>query len=275
MNNPLVSVIVTTRNNHQTLDACLASIMSQSYEPIELIVVDHDSSDGTKLIARYYTGLVYNHGSERSAQRNFGFGKVSGKYVAFIDPDMVLTRDVIRDCVDVTCYHADTAGVIIPEESFGKGFWAKCKRLERSFYIGNDWIEAARFFPTKVYKQLGGYDSRMGSGEDWDLSARTRAHGPIRRIHALIQRNEGRLKLTQTLKKKYYYAGLSHTYLRKQHISSKLTASIGPLQRYKLFLSQPKKLLRNPIRGLGLVFMKTCEYGSGALGYVFGKGQRV
>lgn len=275
MNNPLVSVIVTTRNNHQTLDACLASIMSQSYEPIELIVVDRDSADGTKLIARYYTGLVFNHGPERSAQRNFGFSKSSGDYVAFIDSDMVLSRDVIRDCVDVAAYHPETAGVIIPEESFGKGFWAQCKRLERSFYHGNDWIEAARFFPADTYRRLGGFDEMMVSGEDWDLSARARTLGRIRRIHSLIQRNEGRLKLLQSLKKKYYYARLSHAYLQKQQVSSKFRASIGPLQRYRLFLSQPKKLLRNPVRGIGLVFMKTCEFGSGALGYVFGKGQRV
>jgi glycosyltransferase involved in cell wall biosynthesis len=275
MNNPLVSVIVTTRNNHKTLDACLASIMSQSYEPIELIVVDRNSSDGTKHIARYYTNLVYNCGPERSAQRNFGVSKASGEYVAIIDSDMVLTRDVIRDCVDTLLYHPTSVGVIIPEESFGKGFWAKCKRLERSFYIGNDWIEAARFFPTKTYRRLGGYDKMMIGGEDWDLSARARAIGPIRRIASLIHRDEGRLKLIKSLKQKYYYAGRSRTYLQKQRIESKLTAHIGPLQRYKLFLSQPKKLLRNPIRGAGLVFMKACEYGFGALGYVFGKGQRV
>jgi len=268
MSNPLVSVIVPTRNNHQTLDTCLASIMCQSYEPIELIVVDRDSSDGTKLIARYYTGLVYNHGPERSAQRNFGVRKASGEYVAIIDSDMVLTRDVIRDCVDTLSYHPDTTGVIIPEESFGKGFWAQCKRLERSFYYGNDWIEAARFFRTDIYKQLGGYDEMMVSGEDWDLSARARAIGPIGRISSMIRHDEGRLKLFRSLQKKYYYAGLSRTYLQKHLVGSKLTAGVGPLQRYKLFLSQPRKLLRNPIKGVGMVFMKTCEYLFGGLGYL-------
>jgi glycosyltransferase involved in cell wall biosynthesis len=272
--NPLVTVIVTTRNNHLTLDACLASIMSQTYEPIELIVVDRDSTDGTKLIARYYTGLVYNHGPERSAQRNFGFSKSSGEYVVFIDSDMVLSRDVIRDCVDTVFYHPETSGVIIPEESFGKGFWAQCKRLERSFYHGNDWIEAARFFPKEIYRQLGGFDEMMVSGEDWDLSARAREIGRIMRVNSLIYHNEGRLKLMKSLKKKYYYAGMSRAYLHKQHIGSKLAAGVGPLQRYKLFLSQPKKLFRNPIKGLGMVFMKTCEFAFGGLGYLFARNRQ-
>jgi glycosyltransferase involved in cell wall biosynthesis len=269
MSNPLVSVIVTTRNNHETLDACLASIINQSYQPLELIVVDRDSSDGTKMIARYYTGLVFNCGPERSAQRNFGVSKASGEYVVIIDSDMELTPHVIQDCVDTMHYKPGTAGIIIPEESFGRGFWAQCKSLERSFYHGNDAIEAARFFSKDVYVELGGYDQSMVSGEDWDLSARARNHGRIERVSALIRHNEGHFKLMKSLQKKYYYAGKAKAYLAKNNVGNKLTASSGPLQRYKLFLSRPKKLLINPLLGAGMLFMKTCEYGFGAVGYVF------
>jgi glycosyltransferase involved in cell wall biosynthesis len=269
MSNPLVTVIVTTRNNHSTLDACLASITNQTYEPIELIVVDRDSSDGTKMIARYYTSLVFNCGPERSVQRNFGVNKASGEYVVIIDSDMELTPHVIQDGVDTMLYKPSTTGIIIPEESFGRGFWAQCKSLERSFYHGNDAIEAARFFPKEVYQQVGGYDESMVSGEDWDLSARVRNLGRIERITSLIRHNEGQFKLVQSLRKKYYYAGKAKAYFAKNDVGAKLTSTVGPLQRYRLFFSQPKKLLVNPFIGLGMLFMKTCEYGFGAVGYVF------
>lgn len=269
MSNPLVSVIVTTRNNHQTLDACLLSIFRQTYQPIEIIVVDRDSTDGTKLIARYYTKHVYNCGPERSAQRNFGVSRASGEFVVIIDSDMELTPHVIQDCVDVMHYKPATKGIIIPEESFGKGFWAQCKRLERSFYHHNDTVEAARFFAKTTYEQVGGYDESMVSGEDWDFSGRVRNLGRIERINSHIRHNEGNLKLFKTLRKKFYYAGLARAYLRRNNVGSKLTSDAGPIQRYKLFLSQPKKLFVNPIVGLGMLFMKTCEFGFGALGYVF------
>lgn len=276
MSNPLVSVIVSTRNNHATLDACLASIASQTYQPIEMIVVDRDSSDGTKMIARYYTDLVFNCGPERSAQRNFGVAKASGEYVAIIDSDMELTPHVIQDCIDTMSYMPRTAGIIIPEESFGKGFWARCKSLERSFYHGNDALEAARFFRKQTYEQAGGYDTAMVSGEDWDLSARVRNVGRIERISAIIRHNEGKFKLARSLQKKYYYAGLAKAYLAKNNVGNKLTAAAGPIARYKLFFSNPRKLFVNPLLGTGMLFMKTCEFGFGAIGYLFsGKKERT
>jgi len=50
-NNPLVSVIITTRNSERTIDKCLSSIKQQTYKNIEIIVVDNNSADKTKEIA--------------------------------------------------------------------------------------------------------------------------------------------------------------------------------------------------------------------------------
>ncbi len=48
--NPLVSIIITTRNSDRTIDKCLNSIKEQSYKNTEIIVVDNNSTDGTKEI---------------------------------------------------------------------------------------------------------------------------------------------------------------------------------------------------------------------------------
>jgi glycosyltransferase involved in cell wall biosynthesis len=261
--NPLVSVVVTTRNNHQTLDACLNSIIGQTYEPIELIIVDRDSTDGTKAIAKYYTNKVFNCGPERSAQRNFAVNRASGEFVMIVDSDMELTPHTVHDCVDTMHYRPATRGIIVPEESFGRGFWAACKRLERSFYHGSDALEAARFFTRSAYLHAGGYDVNLVSGEDWDLSDRVRQLGPIERVNARIRHNEGRLRLLGSLTKKFYYARKARAYTGKSP-----RPGIGPLSRYRLFLSRPDRLFKNPFLGLGMLFMKTCEFGVGAAGYL-------
>jgi glycosyltransferase involved in cell wall biosynthesis len=268
MDEPLVSVIVTTRNNHATLDACLASVAAQTYDAIELIVVDRDSTDDTKAIARRYTKRVYNRGPERSAQRNFAVQAAQGQYVAIIDSDMELEPEVVAACVAAIHSQPDVRGVIIPEESFGEGFWARCKRLERSFYVGIDWIEAARFFARETYLAVGGYDPQLVSGEDWDLSTRVANVGKLARVRPFIHHNEGRLSLRRSLSKKAYYARQARAYFAKHPTGSKLTAQAGPLQRYKLFFSKPNKLLDEPVTAAGMLFMKTCEFAWGAAGYL-------
>jgi glycosyltransferase involved in cell wall biosynthesis len=275
MKTPLISAIVTTYNNEATLEACLASIAGQDYSRVELVVVDNNSTDNTKAIARRYTSNVFNKGPERSAQRNFAVEKAHGDYVVIIDSDMELTPHVISACVEKITETPAIGGIIIPEQSFGEGFWAQCKRLERSFYVGIDWMEAARFYNKKLYQEAGGYDTALVSGEDWDLSRRVAALAPLGRITELIMHNEGRLSLSKTLQKKYYYAGKAAAFLQKNPVESKLASQEGPLQRYKLFLSKPHKLFRNPFIGLGMLFMKTCEFGFGGMGYLVSRRRKA
>ncbi len=266
MKNPLVSVIVTTKNNHETLDACLASIAAQDYQPLELIVVDNNSTDDTKDIARRYTEHVFNKGPERSVQRNFAFTQTHGDYVLIVDSDMELSGRVVSSCVAVAS-DPGVGGVIIPEESFGEGFWAQCKRLERSYYVGQDAIEAARFFRRDVFERVGGYSEEMTGGEDWDLSRRVAAVSAIARASEFIRHNEGRLYFGKTARKMYYYAQHAVEYFAKNPTNSALTDQSGPLARYKLFFSRPGKLLKNPVVGAGMLVLKTAEYAYGGVGY--------
>lgn len=263
-----VSVIVATYNSARTLDACLNSIVNQTYKNIELIVVDNSSKDNTKEIGEKYTTHVYDFAPERSAQRNHGAAKSTGEYVFFIDSDMVLTENVIKECVE-KFNNEKTVGVIVPERSFGKGFWAACKSLEREFYIGNDFIEAARFFDVNKMKKIGYYDEANTGTEDYDLSQRViNEYGKdsIARIKSLILHDEGELDLYKTIKKKYYYAQRLDVYASKN--KKQLGTQANIFYRYYLYFSKPLKLFRNPFIGIGMLVMKTLEFGAGAMGYL-------
>jgi len=274
MNNPLVSVIVPTKNSSKFLDACLASIKNQSYQNIELIVVDNNSMDDTKEIAKKYTGKVFNFGPERSAQRNFGVKNSNGEYVLIIDSDMELSKDVVKICVEKIKNDPIIKCLIIPEESFGEGFWAQCKKLERSFYVGVEWMEAARFFDRKVFDEMSGYDEKNTGTEDYDLPQRIeRKYGKnaIDRIKNLIYHNEQKISLFKTCKKKFYYAQKLDSYASKEENSDRFKKQSSLFKRYYLFFSTPSKILKNPILWTGMIFMKTCEFEFGAIGYLIGK----
>jgi glycosyltransferase involved in cell wall biosynthesis len=274
MTQPLVSVIVPTRNSAGFLHDCLRSIDNQTYPHIEIIVVDNNSTDHTEDIAKVYTPHVYTIGPERSAQRNFGARKATGEFVAMIDSDMILAPTVIEQCVQKAS-DPTVVAVVVPEESIGEGFWAKCKQLERSFYVGVEWMEAARFFKRATYYEADGYNENLVSGEDWDLSQRISKLGAIARIDAFIFHNEGRLRLGDTLKKKYYYAREFAKYLEAHKETAAAQSQAGIVARYSLFLSKPKKLFKQPHLGMGMLFMKTCEFGFGGIGYLMNKKQPV
>src|SRR5437868_1519424 len=130
----LVSVVVPTRNSAETLESCLRSVREQSHPSVELIVVDNHSSDATIPIASAVADTVVTAGPERSAQRNVGARQSRGDYLLFIDSDMELDVGLVAECVSLAS--RGLAAVVIPEVSFGEGFWGSCKGLERSCYVG-------------------------------------------------------------------------------------------------------------------------------------------
>lgn len=264
MKQPLVSVIVPCKNSSQFIGECLKSIKSQTYKNIQIIVVDNNSTDNTKEITKKYTKLVFNKGPERSSQRNFGAKKSKGQYLLFIDSDMILTPKVVEECVEKI--NKDSKAIIIPEVSIGEGFWTKCKALEKQCYIGDDDIEAARFFERKIFFNFNGYDESIaGGGEDWDLPARIKEKGDkISRVNALIKHNEGIFSLINSMKKKYYYAKTIDKYIQKHPTLAKKQLTIFR----PAFFKNWRLLLKNPIYTVGLIIMKGSEFGAGGLGMI-------
>jgi len=266
---PLISFIVPTHNSDTTLNACLKAIKNQTYKNIEIIVVDNCSLNQTKTIAKKFTHFVYEKGPERSAQRNYGAKKSRGEYLIFIDSDMVLSPKVAEECIAKIQSDHNLHALVIPEESVGIGFWAECKRLERSFYVGVSWLEAARFFRRTTFNKLDGYDENNTGTEDYDLPQRLVASvkiNPIGRIDSTILHDEGRLTLSKTLSKKFYYSKKLNTYKESHSLLFNKQSSI--FERYKLFFSKPFLLMSKPHLGLGMLFMKTCEFCAGGIGYL-------
>jgi glycosyltransferase involved in cell wall biosynthesis len=267
--NTIVSVIVPTKNSAQFLELCLSSIKKQSYKAIELIVVDNYSTDETSQIAKKYSDQFFEKGPERSAQRNFGVLSSRGEYVLVIDSDMVLDSDVVLDCVNLAKDDPHVKAVVIPESSVGKGFWSKCKALERSCYVGDDTIEAARFFEKEILLQFGGYDEEIhGGGEDWDLPERIKDAGhKIGRIKHFINHLEGHLKLSETMLTKYYYGKTIGIYIGKQPVRAKRKLKIFR----PAFFRHWRTLLVHPILTMGMFFMKLCEFAAGGMGFLNSK----
>lgn len=252
-----VSVIVPTRNSERTLLACLTSIRAQSYTGVELIVVDNSSTDDTPRIAADLADRVATWGPERSAQRNRGERLASGDFLYFCDSDMRLEPDVVAQAVAIFTAEHEVGAIVVPELSFGEGFWAGCRSLEKRLYLGDRSVEAARIFRRAAFQATGGYDEEMTGGEDYDLpDAIALAGWGTARTTSVAWHDEGRVQLRVVFaKKRYYGRGLPRW------------ASHG-VGRDRLFRSSlvghPFRLLRDPVHTAGLVMLKATD-GAGLL----------
>lgn len=88
---PLVSIIIPTYNRAQLLGRVIESVLNQTYDNIEILVVDDGSTDNTqKLLKSLYEGKVryfYQANKGPSAARNLGFINSQGNLIGFLDSD--------------------------------------------------------------------------------------------------------------------------------------------------------------------------------------------
>jgi len=283
--NPLVSVVITTKNEEKNIENCLVSIKEQTYQNLEIIVVDNNSSDKTKELSLQYTEKVYDKGPERSAQRNYGMiDKSNGKYVMFVDADMIFAPYLIDSCVDHMQNSSDIA-LHLPEIILGTNYFSKVRRFERSFYDGTV-IDGARFFNKESFKEVGGFDESMSGPEDWDIDKKIKQIGNIGIIKLIsndladwklkdfiskrgvtptkyangIFHNEANFILGDYLNKKGYYAKSFDTYINKWGKNDlDIKKQFGLWYRYfGVFLENGKfiKLLVHPFLTMGVYYLR-------------------
>lgn len=109
MNSKQISVIIPTLNRPEDLDRCLASIMTQTMLPSEVIVVDQSDDERTRDLVENYRqksgqGLpdfVYAHLEQKSSARarNHGIKLAAGDFVGFIDDDIILDPQYFENII--------------------------------------------------------------------------------------------------------------------------------------------------------------------------------
>lgn len=256
----LVSIIIPTTNEEANIGKNLESVKKQTYlGEKEIIIVDKFSTDGTVEIARRYTDKIFTTGPERSAQRNFGLAKAAGQYCLFLDADMTISPDLIKECVEIMENNSQLVGLYIPEIISGGGFWVKVRRFERSFYDSTV-IDGLRFLKTEAVKKIGGFDEKLYAAEDWDLDKRLKKLGGTAITKSPLFHNEAGFSLKKYLRKKRYYIANFDAYIKKWGKDDQdIRKQFSVWYRYfGVFLEYGKwkKLLSHPILAIAMYFLR-------------------
>jgi hypothetical protein len=104
---PLISVIIVTYNRKAQVIECIDSVLKSTYRPLEIIVVDNASTDGTAGELEYrYPKQIKLIKSDKNIYagggRNLGAKSASGEYLLFVDSDNVIDVDMIENLMKLS-----------------------------------------------------------------------------------------------------------------------------------------------------------------------------
>lgn len=94
---PIVSIVVPAYNVEKYMERCIRSVLAQTYDAFELIIVNDGSTDATEAICTSFAKderikLISKQNAGVSAARNTGLQHCRGKYIVFLDADDTLDR---------------------------------------------------------------------------------------------------------------------------------------------------------------------------------------
>lgn len=100
---PTVSLVIPAYNEESHLAACLEAIAAQTVQPLEVIVVDNNSTDRTAAIAKRYPFVTLMHEPQQGVvyARNTGFGTARGDIIGRTDADGQLAPDWVARVQDI------------------------------------------------------------------------------------------------------------------------------------------------------------------------------
>lgn len=173
-NNQLVSVIVPAFNEKKHIKECLISIRNQSCSNIELIVVDDGSTDSTINISKKYADkLLTQKHQGPGAAKNRGAKVARGDILVFIDSDMFLDENFVRNIIKPIVSGKAIATFNNQEYVANPdNVWSKCfivdNNLKNNLRVKKEskTSTAFRAIRKKIFMDRGGYNARLGYVDD-------------------------------------------------------------------------------------------------------------
>jgi glycosyltransferase involved in cell wall biosynthesis len=202
---PKVSVIIPTYNRARIVGEAIDSVLSQSYDDFELIVVDDGSTDGTeKLVASYLPRLTYLYQEHQgvSAARNRGIATARGEYLAFLDSDDLWLKDKLSSQIHFMASHPEYLVCYTDEIWIRKGVRVNPMKKHRKYsgMIFEQCLPLCIVSPSSVLiartllDEIGIFDETFEVCEDYDLWLRIAARYPIHFIETpLIVKRGGHM----------------------------------------------------------------------------------
>lgn len=173
----MISIITINRNNAEGLQRTIESVIGQSYEPVDFIVIDGDSTDGSKAVLERYKDRIGTIVSEPDKgiydAMNKGIKRAKGDYLLFLNSGDYLLQQVLGAVsLKLNTYDVISGNIVIEDE---KGVQHRCQSQDRitwRFFSAMSLYHQATFISKKAFDTYGLYDDTFRLGGDYEFFIR-------------------------------------------------------------------------------------------------------
>jgi len=178
---PLVSIVIPVKNNPVGLALLLESIFRQKFSgDFEVIVVDNDSSDHTREVARQFPVRLFNQKKEGSyAARNLGIKNTRSSTIAFIDSDCLPSRTWLGEGLmalkkkDIDVVAGDIKFIFKKNKPNIYEYLDSVRKLKQKSYVKSGFSATANMFIKKnIFSNHGLFNESLLSGGDYEFGQR-------------------------------------------------------------------------------------------------------
>jgi len=187
---PKVSVIIPTYNRCAWIKHAIDSVLQQTYQNFELLIVDDGSTDITKgILAEYGKKIKYFYQSNKgpASARNLGIKQSKGTYICFLDSDDRWVKSKLETQINLVTEHPEIKICYTNETWIRKGIRVNQKQIHQKYsgWIYRRCLPLCIISPSSVmihrdvFEKVGNFDEEMTVCEDYDLWLRISQRYPI------------------------------------------------------------------------------------------------
>ena len=185
-----ISIVIPCRNGERYLTETLESVRSQERRPVEVILADDASTDGSREIAASYGVKIVGTSQPRgpAAARNLGVAHTTGDAVCLLDADDLLAPTHLANVAALLEAHPELVLAFSRAVLFGAVQWE-----QESFFPPNNPVDAfftcvehsnviltsGTLIRKSAWEAVGGFDEALVGAEDFEFWTRITRHGPV------------------------------------------------------------------------------------------------
>ncbi len=199
MDNPLVSTVIAVYDGERFLAEAIDSVLAQTYEPVEVIVVDDGSADGSAGIASAYKQIryIFQPHCGHPAALNAGIEASTGEFIAFLDADDLWMSEKLNLQIPYLMEHPDVGYTMALLRNFVEPGAELPLRPTQDLLVSDEVLLTVGTLVARrdVFESVGLFDTDYVHGYDVDWFVRAKEAGVpmgIVRETCLLRRIHGR-----------------------------------------------------------------------------------